>query len=42
MHKLLTSAVALSLVPGPVLAQDYPTKDIQGIIQGAPAARPIP
>lgn len=33
MKKLLMGAATLAFAAGPVLAQDYPTKDIQGIIQ---------
>jgi tripartite-type tricarboxylate transporter receptor subunit TctC len=33
MNRLLTGAAALALVAAPALAQDYPNKDLQGIIQ---------
>lgn len=35
-------ALTTSLAGGAALAQDYPSKEIQGIIQWGPAARPIP
>jgi tripartite-type tricarboxylate transporter receptor subunit TctC len=33
MKRLLMGAAALALAAGPALAQDFPTKDIQGVIQ---------